>query len=188
VIEARSEWRNLTAELARRLQSVFEALLAWCDLEDSLADRRPAPGEWTAREVLEHVHLADHHLLLLAEKAAVKSARRVARREPWPQGLPGPDPLRRLGERSLVWPHPVHMTPAGERALSDTAADLQRDRVRCLALLAAMPEGQGTLHTIRMSLIDARLDLYGWLGLIAVHGERHLRQLERGPGARAGGG
>ena len=59
--DARSEWRNLSAALALELQSVFEALLAWCALEDSLADRRPAPGEWTAREVLEHVHLADHH-------------------------------------------------------------------------------------------------------------------------------
>ena len=42
-----------------------------------------------------------------------------------------------------------------------------------------MPDGQGSLHSIRMSVIDARLDMYGWLGLIAVHGERHLRQLER---------
>ncbi len=177
--EARSEWRNLSAELARRLQSVFDDLLAWCELEDSLADQRPAPGEWTAREVLEHVHLADHHLLLLAEKAAVKSARRVARGEPWPRGLPGPDHVRRLGERSQAWPHPQHMTPSGTRALSQTAMDLERDRGRCLALLEAMPEGQGSLHQIRMSVIEARLDLYGWLGLIAVHGERHLRQLER---------
>ena len=177
--DGRSEWRHLSAELERNLRTVFDALLEWCTLEDPVGDQRPAPGQWTAREILEHVHLADHHLLLLAEKTAVKSARRVARGEPWPKGRPGPDQVQCLRERSQDWPHPEHMTPTGTVALSRTKDDLERDRGRCLALLEAMPEGQGSLHTIRMSVIEARLDLYGWLGLIAVHGERHLGQLER---------
>ena len=38
---------------------------------------------------------------------------------------------------------------------------------------------EGALHTVRMSVVGERLDLYQFLALVDLHLERHLAQLER---------
>jgi hypothetical protein len=42
-----------------------------------------------------------------------------------------------------------------------------------------MPDGEGALHTIRFSVVHARLDLYQFLKVIELHLRRHLAQMER---------
>jgi hypothetical protein len=71
------------------------------------------------------------------------------------------------------------MLPTGRSTRSEVRAGLERDRARTLSLLRAHPAGEGSLHAIRFSPLDARLDLYQFLGVIEVHLRRHLAQIER---------
>lgn len=167
-------WPEATAAVSAVLHETFEALESWC--AHPHLDRRP-PAGWSGREVLEHVHQVDHYLFLLADKLARKSAGRAARGEAWPAREACFSVLAALTEGA--WPHPEHMTPRGGVAAEQLAADLAGDRARAEALLAGATAGEATLHTIRFSVVDARLDLVQVLAFVAVHGRRHLRQLER---------
>lgn len=183
----RERWRAACAELAARTRARFDALAAWSAADARLAEHRPAPGAWTVREVLEHVALADRCLLVLAQKIAQKSARRALAGAPWPAHPPRFEHLARLSSRELVWRHPAHMTPSGAGALADHGRRLRADRDACLALLAAQPAGEGTLHVIRMSVVggDDRLDLYQYIECLGLHARRHLAQLERNAASAA---
>ena len=184
---ARRAWERAVPALEARIAGAFEALCARAVLADASLDFRPRPGAWTPREVLEHVTLTDRFVGILARKIVEKSARRLAAGEPWPRHGPRFEHLEELGARAFRWRHPEHMTPRGGLSRSDLLERLDEDRGQCLALAVALPPGAGTLHAIRMSALpgDDRLDLYQYLALLALHAERHARQIDR---ALAGGG
>ena len=177
----RAAWRAATTALSARIERAFGDLRAWLAARADALDYRPEPGTWTAREVLEHVALADRFLLVLARKLHAKSARRAARGDSWPVHPPRFDHLTALASREYPWPHPEHMTPGGKATPAELCTALASDCEAARALVASLAEGQGTLHTIRMSAVreDDRLDLYQYIHVIALHAERHLAQLER---------
>lgn len=180
-----ASWSARRAELEARLGRAFEALGRWCAADERLLACRPAPDAWSAGEVLEHVALANRYLLLLADKLARRALRRAA------AGARPPDAprdeallaeLEQLARRERRWPHPAHMAPTGEARVRELTEAFAAQRARCLALLAAAPAGEGALHAVRMSALadgSRKLDLYGWLTLVALHAERHLAQLAR---------
>ena len=115
----------------------------------------------------------------LLDKLAHKCANRVAEGR-----QPEPEPssfarLEALSGKAVAWPAPEHMLPSGRASRSEVREALERDRARCLALLRAHPNGEGSLHTIRFSPADARLDLYQFSAVIELHVRRHLQQLAR---------
>ena len=177
-------WRGGTGHLAVRLVRAFgciESLLArpaW-DLE-----RRPAAGGWSAAEVAEHVALTNHHLLLLVEKIADRARTRAERGELPTEAVSPTGDLARIAERGFRWESPEHMVPRGSATPRELARTLRGQRRRCLAPLLAMREGEGALHAISMSVVGAKLDLYQFLTVIALHLERHAAQMERALGVR----
>ena len=180
----RAEWRASHAaasrEVTRRLEHVRAALDRWCEAAPERLDRRPGPARWTPREILEHVALANRYLLLLARKIRTKSRRRIERGEPWPTAAPRNAALAALARDRSRWDHPEHMTPTGDRPLLEVRRELAAQLAECLALVEEMPNGEGTLHRIRMSRVQGedRLGLVELLDVIARHAERHLRQLD----------
>lgn len=176
-----ARWDAFVRELGRRLDRAFQDLDALLGSDAEVLDFRPTTGAWTAREVAEHVALCDRFLLILVSKIAAKSAKRAA------AGLalsPSPSQLEHveaLGANGFHWPHPEHMTPTGALSVPEVREQLAADLAACRAVLAEMPNGAGTLHRIRMSAVpgEDRLDLYQFLALIAVHAERHARQMRR---------
>lgn len=180
--EQRADWRLASAALHTRIEAAFDALIVAAQAPSAELDKHPADGGWSAREVLEHVALTDHYLLILARKIADKSAQRVARGEPWPAHPPRFTHIAFLGEHATPWMNPEHMTPNKELAVAEIVRRLREHRSTCIELIDAAPEGEGSLHRIRMSMVqeDDKLDLYQFLALIAVHAERHYRQIQRG--------
>ena len=176
-------WPAAVEDLSGRLSSSFAQALRWVEVDDDVWRARERPGErppsWSVGEVLEHLVLTHHHLLILCDKLAHKSANRLAEGAAPEPGPPSFEALERLAAASVDWPAPEHMLPTGRATRGEVRAGLERDRARCLALLRAHPAGEGSLHTIRFSPADARLDLYGFLGVIELHLRRHLAQLER---------
>jgi len=176
-----ARWDTFVQALGRRLARVFLELDALLDLDAEVLEFRPAAGAWTAREVAEHVALCDRFLLILVSKIAAKSANRAAtRRAPLPSP-PQLELLEPLGASGFHWPHPDHMTPTGALPVPAVREQLAADLAACRTVLAELPNGEGSLHRIRMSAVpgDDRLDLYQFLAIIAVHAERHVRQMRR---------
>ena len=169
-------WPDACARLASRLARAFEGI-------DRRLRRRPpaARGEgWSAEEIAEHVVLANHFLLLLAGKIAAKGVARRDRGIPLPREASGFEHLERLAARDFAWETPEHMRPTRSVTASETAAILSEQRRRALRLLARTRDGAGALHSISMSVAGARLDLYQLLAFVALHMERHARQMDRG--------
>ncbi len=162
-------------ELRERLERSFGELVRWSRADPERLER--STDGWNGREILEHVALANHYLLILVEKIRDRARAKLRRGEPWPRGAT--DLERVAAAVPGPWAHPDHMTPTGDAAPAESARRLEEQLARCLACLDEMPDGQGTLHRIRMSRVDARLDLYEYLELVARHAERHVAQIER---------
>ena len=164
------------------LTETFRALIERASACQGSLEARPADGGWTAREVLEHVALTDRYLLILVDKIAVRTRSRLARGDTWPAHPPRFDHIQGLATRARRWDAPEHMLPSGSVDAAEVARQLASDRDRCVALLREFPHGEGTLHRIRMSMVDPdddRLDLYQYLEIVRLHALRHVAQIER---------
>jgi hypothetical protein len=166
---------RLTAELARR----FAELDRWLDAPASTWSERAPEGGWSVGEVCEHVALANHFLLLLAQKIAERGARRAARGILPPSQASDLSILLALGRREFRWSRPDHMAPSGRLERGELRARLAEQREQCLALATVAGSGAGALHNIRMSVVGHSLDLHQMLGFISMHIGRHLDQLDR---------
>lgn len=174
-----SRHRELSQRLALSLSESFGLALQWLEVDGEVWRAREEPGAWSVGEVCEHVALVDHYLLVLVDKIAARARRRLDGGE-----RPGPEPsalelLDGIALREHAWDAPAHMLPRGSSTPDEIRARLEDDRRRCLAHLCALPEGEGTLHRIRFSVVDRKLDLYQFLRVIDLHTRRHLAQMER---------
>ncbi len=175
-------WSTAIAALRAGLTDAFEALRARTERAEDLLRYRPGPGSWSALETLEHVHLTDRYLLVLADKLAQKSRSRAARGQVWPVHGPRFEHLGHLAGRELQWRAPEHMEPTGAVSAATVRETLRQDWSRAMDLLDTTPAGMGTLHRIRMSVVggdDDRLDLYQYLEVLRLHAVRHIEQIDR---------
>lgn len=177
-------WRAVTAELAARARLAFGQLDGFLagELRGSELDHRPTPNSWSAREVLEHVHLTDRSLLRLVDKLGETSVRRAERGDPWPTAAPDLESIEAIAAREFRWPHPEHMSPTGTHPMPELGQLLTTDLARVLDWLERLPAGEGTLHRIRMSVVprdEDRLHLYEYVLVLVLHAERHVGQIKR---------
>ncbi len=176
-------WARLVESLSGRVDRSFGAIERSLDLPAAVRIVRLTPTSWTIREIAEHVTRTNQFLLLLVEKIGDKVRRRLARAgEPVEApALPRFDRLDLLADRRFRWDSPDHMRPTGSVDDRTIRASLAEQRGRAARALREFPRGEGTLHTIRMSVVgpDARLDLYEFVYVIALHAERHAAQIER---------
>jgi hypothetical protein len=184
---AASEWSAFTTALAERVERALASVRAHANASHGELASRPATGGWSNAEIAEHVVLVNRYLLILADKIARKSAARASRGEPVPEHPSRTGHLEALAEREFTWESPAHMLPTGSVPIADVVAVLDEQRERCARLLVSAKGGEGTLHTIRMSVVreDNRLDLYQFLCVIALHAERHARAMQRNEDAFA---
>ncbi|HVS11436.1 MAG TPA: DinB family protein [Planctomycetota bacterium] len=174
---------RLAAELSRR----FAELDRWLDAPAANWIARAPEGGWSVGEVCEHVALANHYLLLLAQKIADRGARRAARGLAPPAQASDLSILAALGRREFRWSRPDHMAPSGRLERGELRTRLAEQREQCLALATVVGSGAGALHRIRISVAGDHLDLHQMLGFISMHIERHLDQIKRICGRQATG-
>jgi hypothetical protein len=158
----------------------FAALDALFQLGVEELHYRPAlPDAWTIAEHLEHVSLADHFLLLTITKGCRKAVARGTE-APVPEGESDLEKLDAIAHPGVFeWQVPTHMLPTGNQPLPEIREPLRRQRDACLELLAAMPKGEGRLHTIWLSVHSlGRLDMYQWIYFLVQHARFHLNLIE----------
>ena len=174
------------------LRAVFAEVDGWFDRPEDLRRFKPASGGWSVDQVLEHITLANHFLLLTLRKWVGIALRRASRGDRVPEGESDLRRLEVIGQRgSFAWVRPAHMEPTGQPTGAGVRATLRQQLAECLSLLDRMGGGEGALCRVRMTVNDlGKIDLYQWLYFLAQHARRHLQQMaaverEYGPSARA---
>ena len=125
-------------------------------------DQRPAPEEWTAREVVHH--LADSEMT-----SAIRLRRLLAEDDPVIDGYDEAEFARRLH-----YDRPIEASLEALRAARRTTADILR---------RLDDDGWGRAGTHTES---GRYDVETWLRIYAEHAHDHADQLRRAGGARTG--
>lgn len=170
-------------EVRTHLEETFTAIDRWFEEPAAVQGFRPAPGKWTIAEVLEHVALTNHFLLLLIEKGAQKALAR-AEKENLEDVLRGyelhRDKLTEVGlHQSFTWMRPEHMEPRGEKSPVEVRKWLGQQLSQCLRVLDRLKNGEGVLCKTTMSVNDlGKIDVYEYLYFLAQHGRRHITQME----------
>ena len=161
------------------LCSIFAQIDAWFDRPEELRRFRPASGGWSVDQVLEHVSLTNHFLMLTFGKWARIAEQRARRGDLIPPGESDLERLSVIGERgSFGWVRPEHMEPTGVPSSTEVRATLHRQLGECLIQLERIDRGVGALCRVTMTVNDlGKIDLYQWLYFLAQHARRHLQQL-----------
>lgn len=166
------------------LIEIFDDVDTWFERPSELRASHPLPNEWSIDENLEHITLTNHFLLKVIRKGVARAIKRVQT-----QSIVGTESdlaiMQPVGiADSFVWHRPGHMIPTGEKSMDEVRKLMGDQQQECLSLLAQMPNGEGSLYTVRMSVNDlGKIDMYQWLYFLALHAQRHIAQIERTYGA-----
>jgi hypothetical protein len=161
------------------LRTVFAEVDGWFDRPEELRQFKPESGGWSVNQVLEHISLTNHFLMLTLRKWVVIARRRVSHGARIPEGESDLQRLEVIGQRgSFAWVRPEHMEPTGRPTSDEVRATLRRQLAECLDLLDQMGRGEGALCQVGMTVNDlGKIDLYQWLYFLAQHARRHLQQM-----------
>jgi hypothetical protein len=175
---------DIINNLRRETIRTFALLDAWFDRYDEVQDQRPAGGGWHVGEVLEHVMLTNHHLLILIGKACDKALRKPSgsNLEQLLRGYSLADArLEAIADpAAFIWTTPPHQEPSGLRSLPEVRDTIRDQLYRCLCTLELLPKGEGILHKTTMTVNDlGKMDVYQYIYFLTQHIRRHLTQMEK---------
>ena len=162
----------------------FDDLFYWFSCDDKLLDHSPANGGWTIRQILEHISLTNHFLLILIRKGTTKSIE-IANNTEYSNLLIDYDldwdKLKLIGEhRSFEWNRPQHMEPTSKIPLIEVKEKLFDQKQELLSLLKQIPNGEGVLYKTMMSVNNlGKIDVYHYLYFLVQHIKRHLIQMTK---------
>lgn len=174
----------LIADIRAALDAAFAAADRWFDHDPDERNRKPANGGWNMNEVLEHIALTNHFLLILIEKGATKALKNVQQAD-LEKTLAGytfqKDKLTEVGlHQSFPWIRPEHMEPKGEKTAEEVRAQLAAQLAQCHAVLDRLKNGEGVLYKTTMTVNDlGKIDVYEYICFLAQHARRHVTQLEK---------
>lgn len=184
---------NITAlirEIRDDLVKNFTAVDRWFDTPDDERNFHPAADAWSTAQVLEHIALTNHFLLILVEKGAQKALNR-AQTEDLQEALREytfhRDKLTEVGiHQSFTWIRPEHMEPTGEKSLPEVRQQLKDQLEQCMRTLDSLKNGEGVLCKTTMTVNDlGKIDVYEYLYFISQHARRHITQMEKNKNAFA---
>lgn len=161
----------------------FRELDRWFDVDASLMKYKPADGGWSIHEILEHVSLTNHYLLILIRRGTFKAIERSMRhpQENIDDYELNREKLQLIGEPgAFSWNRPEHMRPHGKVQLNDIRQQLTLQGEDCLALLDSMKNGEGIYYKIQMTVNSlGKIDMYHYLYFLMQHMKRHIVQMKK---------
>ncbi len=173
-------YNQTVATVRQTLQQTFDELDTWFDQPEEVRAYKPEDDGWSIDELLEHVTLTSHFLLIVIRNGATKALKRAARGIPIVGDEDELEVMSPIGHPdAFAWLRPEHMEPTRSHTSTVVRATMQEQQRECLEILARMGNGEGSLHKVRMSVQNlGKLDLYQWLYFLALHARRHLAQIE----------
>jgi hypothetical protein len=169
--------------LTGEIELVFSELMPWFETTGPLRAFRSSGEEWTINQILEHICLVNHYLLILIDKGVQKALKRTDRtkieREFVRYELSSPL-LEDIGiNNSFEWKSPQHMVPTGARSPGQIRDDLHEQKARLMDYLVMLKYGEGVLCKTSMSVHSlGKLDVYQYIYFLLKHMRRHIQQME----------
>ena len=158
------------------------SVLPWFENPLQLREWLPLHGRWSIDEILHHITLTNHYLLILIDKATAKCINAKMRGEPldWPLDYSLiPKTLAQAGNlNSFTWHRPDHMDPRLHPAKEDVRTLFLSQMDCCVSNLEKLEGGWGIACKTTMSVNDlGKLDVYQYLVFLCRHAERHCQQM-----------
>ena len=180
----RTDIISLITEIRNHLRITFSEIDGWFDKDASLMGYKPDSGGWSINEILEHIALTSHFLLILIEKGSRKALANTLNlnlEEELNNYNFHRDKIEEVGRHeSFAWVRPEHMDPKGERSLEEIRQQLKDQLNQCLEVLSKLPNGEGVLSKTTMTVNDlGKIDVYEFIYFLSQHGQRHISQMEK---------
>lgn len=177
-------FEHILINLRRELIRTFAVMDEWFDKTNSLRRFKPSDKSWSINEVLEHVMLTNHYLLITVDRGragAWKKSDALGEFKAPDQYKLSTSALHELIDpEAIAWQCHEHHQPLGKRLPSEIRRELRSHLERCLVTLEMLPHGEGILHQTPVTFNDiGRLDVYQQLYFIVLHAQRHLHQMKK---------
>ncbi len=175
--------RNVVQLVREALVENFREIDRWFDKDHSLLHFKPTLDHWNAREVLEHISLANYFLLLIISKS---TRRALDRRVDGLIVMPPANYEEKFREIDVIsdgdfqWVRPEHMEPTGLKAMSEVRTLLKQQYAQCMYNLSLLKNGEGRLVSINMSVNNlGKIDVYQYIYFLTMHIQRHVGQMQK---------
>ena len=160
------------------INETFTEIYPWFEQSPGALGYRPTDTGWTIGEILEHITLTSHFLLIVATNGCAKALKHAQSRaiEDSESDL---TKLAVIGTRgTFPWIRPEHMEPKG-KALSEVLTTMRSQQEQCVQILEKLKNGEGSLFKVTMSVNHlGKIDLYQWIYFIGQHAKRHIGQMQ----------
>lgn len=176
------EIKNIILEIKSFLNTTFKNIDLWFDKDAELRSYKPRSGGWTIDQILEHIGLTNHFLLILIEKGtnkALANAAKIDINEELKSYSFHKDKLTEVGlHKSFSWIRPEHMEPKAEKTSMQVRLQLKEQVQQCLDNLDKLKNGEGVLYKTTMTVNGlGKIDVYEYIYFLAQHGQRHITQM-----------
>lgn len=175
---------HVISKVRQTLEEVFASVDGWFEKPADIRAYRPQNGGWSINQILEHVSLTSHFLLILIDKGARKALENAEKSDLAAELEAYVFDSTKLDEigvyQSFDWIRPEHMEPTGQKPLAEVRATIQEQLQRCLTHLDNMPGGEGVLYKTTMTVNNlGKINVYEYMYFLAKHAERHIAQMQR---------
>jgi len=174
--------QNLINRLRFEIHQIFQLFNDWMNEDQVIRNFKRNNESWSIDQILEHVSLTNHYLLLLIRKGTKKALRKsreiVLEEELTGYDFHQPD-LEAIGDvQSFKWKSPEHMLPVGDsRDVIVNRFNSQYEQL--LDILEQLKNGEGILYKTTMSVYRlGKLDVYQYINFLVLHAKRHIEQME----------
>lgn len=167
----------------KELSQTLSDYQKWFALDPEMVSFIPQVG-WSIGQILEHVTLTNHYLLILIRKGKRKAIELSAKKdlktilESYQINLQDLDAIAK--HKSFNWIRPEHMEPKGDKELGEIRS-LLADQIReCKELLKEMKNGEGILYKTTMTVNNlGKIDVYQYIYFLCQHAKRHIVQMQK---------
>ncbi len=175
--------KNYIQEIQIHLLKTHSRIFEWFNEEEELKAYRPEDKGWTIAEILEHIALTSHFLLILIDKGTSKALRNVRNLSLEDLVSDFEFDLNKIGEigihKSFNWIRPEHMEPNGEKSELEIKDQMITHINICLNQLEKLKNGEGLLYETTMTVNElGKLNVYEYIYFLSKHAERHIKQME----------
>lgn len=174
---------NYILKIQTHLLETHIKVLNWFEISDEVKFYKPVDNGWTVSEILEHIALTSHFLLILIDKGmgkALKNTKGLSLEEELADFHFDLEKMNEIGIlKSFEWIRPEHMEPTGELYEYEVKSKLIHQLRTCLNCLDTLKNGEGLLYQTTMTVNNlGKLNVYEYIYFLSKHAERHLRQME----------
>ncbi|WP_138754109.1 DinB family protein [Paenibacillus sinopodophylli] len=165
-------------ELSRTLSDYY----LWFDLKPEMLSFRPKVG-WSIEQILEHVTITNHFLLILIRKGKNKAKNLAIKVDLNQEVSAYENNLAELDQiekhKSFIWIRPEHMEPTGDKTIPEVSRILEEQINECKEILKEIPNGEGILYKTTMTVNDlGKIDVYQYIYFLCQHAKRHISQMQ----------